>query len=172
MVVNLYEIFLSVNFFDSQVTGVKALMQSVDLAPEEDQEEPSKLDLWLEKKLGNEKFQQAVIGIAVALGLGLSIGLFFLLPTLLGTAVTFVTDSMREAIPLIDRKLRGFNHPDAILTAVESRSSSPVRIGRDSTGPSPVTGLYPCGEGAGYAGGIVSAAVDGIRVAEAVATAE
>ena len=68
------------SFFDAQVTGVKALMRSADLAPEEYQEEPTKFDLWLEKKLGNEKFQQAVIGIAVALGLGLSIGLFFLLP--------------------------------------------------------------------------------------------
>ena len=72
------------NFFDSQVTGVKALMRSADLAPEEMQEEPSKFDLWLEKKLGNEKFQQAIIGIAVAMGLGLSIGLFFLLPMLIG----------------------------------------------------------------------------------------
>ena len=68
------------NFFDSQVTGVKALMRSADLAPEEMQEEPSKFDLWLEKKLGNEKFQQAVLGIAVAMGLGMSIVLFFLLP--------------------------------------------------------------------------------------------
>ena len=72
------------NFFDSQVTGVKALMRSADLAPEEMQEEPSKFDLWLEKKLGNEKFQQAIIGIAVAMGLGLSIGLFFLLPMVIG----------------------------------------------------------------------------------------
>ena len=73
------------NFFDSQVTGVKALMRSADLAPEEMQEQPSKFDLWLEKKLGNEKFQQAIIGIAVALGLGLSIGLFFLLPMIIGS---------------------------------------------------------------------------------------
>ena len=72
------------NFFDAQVTGVKALMRSVDLAPEEYQEQPSKLDLWLEKKLGNEKFQQAIIWIAVFLGLGLSIGLFFLLPMIIG----------------------------------------------------------------------------------------
>ena len=72
------------NFFDAQVTGVKALMRSVDLAPEEYQEEPGKFDLWLEKKLGNEKFQQAIIGIAVALGMGLSIGLFFLLPMIIG----------------------------------------------------------------------------------------
>ena len=68
------------NFFDSQVVGVKALMRSADLAPEEYQEEPSKLDLWLEKMLGNETFQKAVVGIAVAMGLGLSIVLFFLLP--------------------------------------------------------------------------------------------
>ncbi len=70
------------NFFDAQVTGVKALMRSADLAPEEyaETEEPSKFDKWLEEKLGNEKFQQAVIGIAVAMGLGLSILLFFLLP--------------------------------------------------------------------------------------------
>jgi len=72
------------SFFDAQVTGVKALMRSADLAPEEYQEEPGKFDLWLEKKLGNEKFQQAVIGIAVALGLGMSIGLFFLLPMIIG----------------------------------------------------------------------------------------
>ena len=72
-------------FFDSQVTGVKALMRSADLAPEEMQEEPSKLDLWLEKKLGNEKFQQALIGIAVAMGLGLSIVLFFLLPMIVSS---------------------------------------------------------------------------------------
>ena len=72
-------------FFDAQVTGVKALMRSADLAPEELQEEPSKLDRWLEKKLGNEKFQQAVIGIAVAMGLGLSIVLFFLLPMLVSS---------------------------------------------------------------------------------------
>ncbi len=68
------------NFFDAQVTGVKALLRSADLAPEEYQEEPSKFDLWLEKKLGNEKFQQAILGVAVAMGLGLSIVLFFLLP--------------------------------------------------------------------------------------------
>lgn len=67
-------------FFDAQVTGVKALMRSADLAPEEMQEQPSKFDLWLEKKLGNEKFQQVVMGLAVAMGLGLSVLLFFLLP--------------------------------------------------------------------------------------------
>ena len=73
------------NFFDSQVTGVKALMRSADLAPEEYNEEPSKFDLWLEKKLGNEKFQQVIIGIAVFMGLGMSIGLFFLLPMLVSS---------------------------------------------------------------------------------------
>jgi uncharacterized protein YqhQ len=75
----------AVNFFDSQVTGVKALMRSADLSPEETQEQPSKLDLWLEKKLGDKKFQEFVIGTAVALGLGMSIFLFFLLPNLIGT---------------------------------------------------------------------------------------
>ena len=68
------------NFFDAQVVGVKALMRSADLAPEEAQEEPSKFDLWLEKKLGGEKFQKALVGLAIAMGLGLSILLFFLLP--------------------------------------------------------------------------------------------
>ena len=72
------------NFFDAQVEGVKALMRSADLAPEEEQEQPSKFDLWLEEKLGNEKFQQVVVAIAVAMGLGLSIGLFFLLPMVIG----------------------------------------------------------------------------------------
>lgn len=75
-----------VNFFDSQVTGVKALMRSADLSPEESAaEEPSKFDQWLEKKLGNEKFQQALIWMAVAMGLGLSILLFFLLPMVIGS---------------------------------------------------------------------------------------
>ena len=75
-----------VNFFDSQLTGVKALMHSADLSPEAagEEESPSKLDLWLEKKLGSEKFQKAVIGFAVFLGLGLSVALFFLLPMIIG----------------------------------------------------------------------------------------
>ncbi len=72
-------------FFDSQVTGVKALMHSADISPEESQEEPSKLDRWLEEKLGNEKFQKLVIGFAVFLGLAMSIGLFFLLPMVVGS---------------------------------------------------------------------------------------
>ena len=71
----------AVNFFDSQVAGVKALLRSADLSPEGiEEEEPSKFDLWLEQKLGNEGFQKAVVGIAVFMGLGLSILLFFLLP--------------------------------------------------------------------------------------------
>ena len=74
----------AVGFFDAQVAGVKALMQSADLAPEELQEEPSKFDLWLEKKLGSEKFQKAIVGFAVALGLCFSIALFFVLPMLIG----------------------------------------------------------------------------------------
>ena len=80
-----------------------------------------------------------------------------------------VADTLRGSLPLMDRKLRGFACPDGVLTGVETRSSSPVRILRDETLQSALRGLYPCGEGAGYAGGIVSAAVDGIRVAEAIA---
>ena len=68
----------------------------------------------------------------------------------------------------MDKKLKGFALPDALLTAPESRSSSPVRIVRDDIMQSNMRGLYPCGEGAGYAGGIVSAAVDGIKCAHAV----
>ena len=78
----------------------------------------------------------------------------------------FVAGSLRAALPLFGRQLRGFDRPDAVLTGVESRSSSPVRLLRDSRGQSAVAGVYPCGEGAGYAGGILSAAVDGIRCAE------
>lgn len=108
----------------------------------------------------------------------------------------FVTDALTEALPLLDRKLAGFADAGAVMTAVEARSSSPVRIVRDgsfqalmvgtvpmvdadpsapaegaggaSSSSFPCAGLYPCGEGAGYAGGITSAAVDGLRVAEAV----
>jgi len=81
----------------------------------------------------------------------------------------FIVDSMREALPLLGRRLRGFDHPDAVLTAPETRSSSPVRIPRGEDFVSiDMQGLYPCGEGAGYAGGITSAAVDGVRCAEAV----
>ena len=73
-----------VNFFDSQAVGIKALMRSADLSPEETEEEPGKVDQWLEKKLGDEKFQKFLLGSAVALGTGLSILLFFLLPMIIG----------------------------------------------------------------------------------------
>ena len=75
---------------------------------------------------------------------------------------------MAAAISAMDGKLRGFAHPDAVLTGPETRSSSPVRILRDERGQSALAGLFPCGEGAGYAGGIVSAAADGVRCAEAL----
>ncbi len=81
---------------------------------------------------------------------------------------SFITDAMREGIRVFDRKLHGFADPDAILTAPETRSSSPVRILRDKSYEASLKGVIPCGEGAGYAGGIMSAAVDGIRCAEAV----
>ena len=74
-----------VNFFDAQVTGVKALMQSADLSPEETEEQPSKLDMWLEKKLGDKKFQSFVLSSAVALGLCMSVALFFLLPMIVSS---------------------------------------------------------------------------------------
>ena len=81
----------------------------------------------------------------------------------------FVVQTLRQALPLLDQKLRGFADPYSVLTGVETRSSSPVRILRGKDLQSPIRGLYPCGEGAGYAGGIMSAAVDGIKVAESVA---
>lgn len=74
-----------------------------------------------------------------------------------------------EGMETFGRQIKGFNRPDAVLSGVESRTSSPVRICRDESLQSVIKGLYPCGEGAGYAGGITSAAMDGIRVAEAVA---
>ena len=85
-----------------------------------------------------------------------------------GCLPPFVLTSLRQAIPLFDRKLRGYALPDAVLTGIESRSSSPVRIPRDDSGQSNIRGLFPCGEGAGYAGGILSAGADGIRQAERV----
>jgi uncharacterized FAD-dependent dehydrogenase len=78
----------------------------------------------------------------------------------------FVTDSLKEGILLFDRKLKGFADPSAVLTAPETRSSSPVKIIRDDRGVGTFEGLFPCGEGAGYAGGITSAAVDGLKTAE------
>ncbi|MFM5952897.1 MAG: FAD-dependent protein [Novosphingobium sp.] len=82
----------------------------------------------------------------------------------------FVLDAIREALPVFGRQVPGYDHPDVVMTGVETRTSSPVRIRRGADFQSINThGLYPAGEGAGYAGGILSAAVDGIKVAEALA---
>jgi hypothetical protein len=81
----------------------------------------------------------------------------------------YVIAALREALPAFGRQIKGYDMPDAVMTGVETRTSSPIRMRRDGTLQSVNTrGLYPAGEGAGYAGGIFSAAVDGIRVAEAV----
>lgn len=81
-----------------------------------------------------------------------------------------VSDSICEGMEAFERKIKGFNRPDTILCGIEARTSSPVRILRDRQLESSIRGLYPCGEGAGYAGGITSAAMDGIKVAEALVT--
>ena len=88
----------------------------------------------------------------------------------------FVADALARALPLLDKRLHGFADPNAVMTGVEARSSSPVRIVREADyqahlpqTPDIPSGLYPCGEGAGYAGGITSAAIDGLRVALAIA---
>lgn len=84
----------------------------------------------------------------------------------------FAVTAMREALPLFERKLKGFSMGDAVMTGVETRTSSPIRIARDASGQNPAwRGLFPAGEGAGYAGGILSAGIDGIRAAEWLATA-
>lgn len=82
----------------------------------------------------------------------------------------FAIEALQEALPVLDRKLKGFADSGALLTGIEARSSSPVRVVRDTTTLSATRfpGVYPCGEGAGYAGGIMSAAIDGIRIAEAI----
>ena len=79
------------------------------------------------------------------------------------------SESIKEGISAFERKIRGFSHPDSVLSGVETRTSSPIRILRDEDMQSGIEGLYPCGEGCGYAGGIMSAAMDGIKVAEAIA---
>ncbi len=95
-----------VNFFDSQVTGVRALLRSADLSPDEQWEgEPSKLDQWLEKKLGNERFQQFLIYSAAVLGLLMSVGLFFLLPMIIGGFFDGIVKSM-VGINLIEGLVR------------------------------------------------------------------
>lgn len=82
----------------------------------------------------------------------------------------WASDAIGEAMRVFDRKIRGFAHPDTLLTGLETRSSSPVRILRSQTGEASVGGVYPCGEGAGYAGGITSAAADGIACALKILT--
>jgi uncharacterized protein len=83
----------------------------------------------------------------------------------------FAIDAIREAIPQFANQIKGYDLADGLLTGVETRTSSPIRIKRDDETLQSINtkGLYPCGEGAGYAGGILSAGVDGIKVAEAVA---
>jgi uncharacterized FAD-dependent dehydrogenase len=84
----------------------------------------------------------------------------------------YAISAMREALPVFGRKIKGFDRADAVLTGVETRTSSPLRMDRGEDLQSlNVRGLYPAGEGAGYAGGILSAGVDGLKVAEALATA-
>ena len=80
----------------------------------------------------------------------------------------YITESLIEGIEEFNKKIKGFSNGDAILAAIESRTSSPVRITRDDNYISNIEGIYPCGEGAGYAGGITSAAIDGIKVSEAI----
>lgn len=80
----------------------------------------------------------------------------------------FIAQALAQALPVLDGKLRGYAAPDAVLTAVETRSSCPLRILRDETGQANIRGIYPCGEGAGYAGGILSAAADGMKTAEQI----
>ncbi|MBE1160275.1 NAD(P)/FAD-dependent oxidoreductase [Dyella acidiphila] len=95
------------------------------------------------------------------------------LTDLAGALPDYAIEAIREAMPAFDRKIKGFGRPDAIFTAVETRTSSPVRIRRNDDDYQSLNtrGLFPAGEGAGYAGGILSAGVDGIRIAEAVALA-
>ena len=80
-----------------------------------------------------------------------------------------IAESLEEGIRSFNRKIPGYSRDDAVLSGVESRTSSPVRILRNESLQSCVGGLYPCGEGAGYAGGITSAAMDGLKVAEMIA---
>jgi uncharacterized FAD-dependent dehydrogenase len=82
----------------------------------------------------------------------------------------FAIEAIREALPAFERQIKGFSMHDAVLTGIETRTSSPLRITRGADYQSVnLKGLFPAGEGAGYAGGILSAGVDGVRIAEAVA---
>ena len=80
----------------------------------------------------------------------------------------FLSDSLEKGILAFENYIQGFSREDALLSGIESRTSSPVKIHRNSDFTSNIEGIYPCGEGAGYAGGITSAAMDGLKVAEAV----
>ena len=95
----------------------------------------------------------------------------FTLSNLRACLPPYVCESLEEGMKAFGRKIAGFDREDTILLGVETRTSSPIRILRDDTYQSNVKGLFPCGEGAGYAGGITSAAMDGLKVAEAVASA-
>ena len=81
----------------------------------------------------------------------------------------YIKESLVEGIDYFGKKIKGYDREDAIIAAIESRTSSPIRIVRNDLFESNIEGIYPCGEGAGYAGGITSAAIDGIKVAEAIA---
>ena len=80
----------------------------------------------------------------------------------------YVSNSLKEAFPDFGRRIKGFDNDDTVLCGIESRTSSPVRIVRNESYISNIDGIYPCGEGAGYAGGITTAAIDGLKVAEVI----
>lgn len=84
----------------------------------------------------------------------------------------YINESLKEAIEEFDKKIKGYSREDALLLGVESRTSSPIRITRDENGESSINGLYPCGEGCGYAGGITTAAIDGLKTAECLVRKE
>ena len=84
---------------------------------------------------------------------------------------SFIRESIADVMPEFARKIKGFDRKDAILAGIEGRTSSPVRIVRDERGVCNIKGIYPCGEGAGYAGGITSAAMDGLLAAERIISA-
>jgi uncharacterized FAD-dependent dehydrogenase len=132
-------------------------------------------DFWSEHPLAGVDFQERFEGLAFAAGGGSyrlpreSLGEFMAGSGLLaGCLPDFAVRGIREALPVFGRKLKGFDAPDAMLYGVETRSSSPVRMARAEGLEACIAGIYPGGEGAGHAGGIVSAAVDGIKLAEAI----
>ena len=96
--------------------------------------------------------------------------MLFIANDLASALPAYAIAAIREALPVFGRKIKGFDMPDAVLTGVETRTSSPLKMPRgEDLQSSNVRGLYPAGEGASYAGGILSAGVDGIRVAQALA---